>query len=152
MDCSPPGSSVHGISQVRILVWDCHFLLQKIFLSQASNLGLLHCRQILNQLSYEGSPPDVDEWGRKTAHMRQPLARIPSLSSNPTSGYKPQGTANRISKSYTHFTAASLTMEKMCKQPNIHWQMLVHTTWYRHQRNAISPKKKEVLLCCVQQG
>ena len=21
MDCSPPGSSVHGISQVRILVW-----------------------------------------------------------------------------------------------------------------------------------
>ena len=34
----------------------CHFLLQAIFLTQRSNLGLLHCRQILYQLSYEGSP------------------------------------------------------------------------------------------------
>ena len=30
-------------------------LLQGIFLIQESNLGLLHCRQILYQLSYEGS-------------------------------------------------------------------------------------------------
>ena len=28
MDCSPPGSSVHGISQARILEVGCHFLLQ----------------------------------------------------------------------------------------------------------------------------
>ena len=31
-------------------------LLQWIFLIQESNQGLLHCRQILYQLSYEGSP------------------------------------------------------------------------------------------------
>ena len=31
---------------------DCHFLLQVIFLSQRSNLGLRHCRQILYNLSY----------------------------------------------------------------------------------------------------
>ena len=31
MDCSPPGSSIHGISQARILEWVCHFLLQGIF-------------------------------------------------------------------------------------------------------------------------
>ena len=30
-------------------------LLQQIFLTQESNRGLLHCRQILYQLSYEGS-------------------------------------------------------------------------------------------------
>ena len=30
--------------------------LQGIFLTQESNLGLLHCRQILYQLSYQGSP------------------------------------------------------------------------------------------------
>ena len=30
--------------------------LQRIFLTQESNQGLLHCRQILYQLSYEGSP------------------------------------------------------------------------------------------------
>ena len=29
-----------------------HFLLQGIFLTQGSNLGLLHCRQILYHLSY----------------------------------------------------------------------------------------------------
>ena len=31
-------------------------LLQWIFLTQESNRGLLHCRQILYQLSYQGSP------------------------------------------------------------------------------------------------
>ena len=30
------------------------FLLQKIFLTQESNQGLLHCRQILYQWSYQG--------------------------------------------------------------------------------------------------
>ena len=36
---------------------DCHFLLQRIFLTQGLNLGLLHCRQILYHLSHQGSPP-----------------------------------------------------------------------------------------------
>ena len=31
-------------------------LLQGIFLTQQSNWGLLHCRQILHQLSHQGSP------------------------------------------------------------------------------------------------
>ena len=34
----------------------CHFLLQGIFPTQGSNLGLLHCMQILYQVSYKGSP------------------------------------------------------------------------------------------------
>ena len=38
----------------------CHFLLQGIFPTQELNLGLLHCRQILHQLSYKGSP--VPPW------------------------------------------------------------------------------------------
>ena len=33
-----------------------HSLLQGIFPTQESNWGLLHCRQILYQLSYQGSP------------------------------------------------------------------------------------------------
>ena len=52
MDYSPPGS------------WDfpgkdtgvgCHFLLQGIFPTQGSNLGLLHCRQILYCPSHQGT-------------------------------------------------------------------------------------------------
>ena len=33
-------------------------LLQQIFLTQELNRGLLHCRQIIYQLSYQGSPYD----------------------------------------------------------------------------------------------
>ena len=55
MDCSPPGSIVHGILQARILEWVA-ILFSKIFPSQGSNPGLLHCRQILYSLSHLGSP------------------------------------------------------------------------------------------------
>ena len=34
----------------------CHFLLQGIFPIQGSNLGLLHCSQILYQLNHQLSP------------------------------------------------------------------------------------------------
>ena len=34
----------------------CHFLLQGTFLTQGSNPGLLHCRQMLYPLSHQGSP------------------------------------------------------------------------------------------------
>ena len=55
-DCSLPGSSVHGDSLGKKTGVGRHFLLQGIFPTQDSNLGPLHCRQILYQLSYEGSP------------------------------------------------------------------------------------------------
>ena len=94
MDCSLPGSSVHGILQARILKWVAFpfsrefpnpgikprsptlqvdslpdeppwtsknsgvgslSLFQWIFQTQKSNQGLLHCRRILYQLSYQGS-------------------------------------------------------------------------------------------------
>ena len=38
----------------------CHFLLHGIFPTQGSNLGLLHCRKILYQLSHQGSPMQWD--------------------------------------------------------------------------------------------
>ena len=41
VDCSPPGSSVHGIFQARNTAVGCHFLLQGIFLTQGSYPGLL---------------------------------------------------------------------------------------------------------------
>ena len=55
MDCVSPGSSVHGILQARITGVGCHFLLQGIFPTQGSNLGLPHCRQTLYHLSHRGS-------------------------------------------------------------------------------------------------
>ena len=55
MDSTPPGSSVHGVLQQEYWM-GCHALLQGIFPTQGSNPGLLHCRQILYQLSYVRSP------------------------------------------------------------------------------------------------
>ena len=39
-------------------------LLQGIFPTQGSNPALPHCRQILYQLSHQGSPKILDEGGR----------------------------------------------------------------------------------------
>ena len=55
MDCSLPGSSVHGIFQARELTGvGCYFLLQSIFPTQGSNPGLPHCRQTLYCLRHQG--------------------------------------------------------------------------------------------------
>ena len=58
MDCSLLGSSVYGILHGQNTGVGCHFLLQGIFPTQELNSGPLHCRQILYQLSYEGSSVD----------------------------------------------------------------------------------------------
>ena len=118
MDCSLPGSSIHGILQARILEWtaisfsrgssqprdqiqvscivDRFFticatreaqkywsgylsLLQGIFLTQELNWGLLHCRWILYQLSYQGSPVTIGTNKRKLCNLRQ--QKLPSDSS-----------------------------------------------------------------------
>ena len=59
MDCSPPGSSVHGISQASILRWVA------ISFSKGSSqprnrtwvaMQVLHCRRVLYLLSHWGSP------------------------------------------------------------------------------------------------
>ena len=55
MDCSPPGSSVHGILQARILEW----VAMPFSRTQELNPALLHCRQILYCLSHQGSPTRV---------------------------------------------------------------------------------------------
>ena len=51
-----PGSSIHGDSPGQNTRVGCHALLQGIFLTQESNWGLLHCRRVLYQLSYQRSP------------------------------------------------------------------------------------------------
>ena len=61
----PNSLGPHGLYPIRLLhPWDfpgknagvdCHFLLQGIFLTQESNPGLPHCRQMLYRLSHQGS-------------------------------------------------------------------------------------------------
>ena len=60
VDCSLPGSSVHGNSPGKNTGVGSHSLLLGIFPTQGSNLGLLHCRQTLHRLSYQGSLQQKD--------------------------------------------------------------------------------------------
>ena len=54
MDCSLPGSSVHGIFQAIVLEWTAIFFSRE-FPTQGSNPALPHCRQTLYHLSHQGS-------------------------------------------------------------------------------------------------
>ena len=65
MDCSPLGSSVHGIFQARILEWVAISFFRvsswprdQTWVSGTAKIAqvCLHCRQILYPLSYQGSP------------------------------------------------------------------------------------------------
>ena len=56
MNCSLPGSSVHGNSPGKNTAVYCHALIQGIFPTQVLNPGLPHCKWILYQLSHKGSP------------------------------------------------------------------------------------------------
>ena len=55
MDCSLPGSSVHGGLPGKNTGVGCQILCQGIFPIQGLNPGLLHCRRILYHLSHQGS-------------------------------------------------------------------------------------------------
>ena len=56
-----PWTVVHGVLQARRLEQVLFSLLQQIFPTQESNWALLHCRQILYRLSYQGSS-ERREW------------------------------------------------------------------------------------------
>ena len=59
--CDPMDYTVPGILQARITRVGSLSLLQGIFPTQGLNIGLRHCRQILYQLSHDGSPKTM-EW------------------------------------------------------------------------------------------
>ena len=64
IDCSQPGSSPRKSSGKNTGV-GCHSLLQRVFLTQGSNLSLSHCKQILYHLSDENLM--FTPWMRKKA-------------------------------------------------------------------------------------
>ena len=62
MDCSPPGSSVRGILQARILEWVAISFSKESSRFRESNTALPHCRQIFYCLSHQGSPMYTLAW------------------------------------------------------------------------------------------
>ena len=62
MNCSPPGSAVHGDPPGENTGVGYHPLFQGIFPTQGSHSGLPHCRRILYRLSHQGSPTLPTVW------------------------------------------------------------------------------------------
>ena len=75
MDCSPPGSSVHGIFPARILEWAIqYFLLQGIFPIQGLNPLLLLGKWLFFLFFFTPEPP-----GKPQAHtLGNILVRFPA--------------------------------------------------------------------------
>ena len=88
VDCSSPGSSVHGILQVRILKWIATPFSRGSSLTQGLNSSLPHCRQILYHLSKvgDGKVPAGTAW----AHSQSP-------DFSPVSPNPPQQSGARLS-------------------------------------------------------
>ena len=80
MDCGLPGNFCPRNSPGKNTGMGCHFLLQWIFPTQGSNLGLPRCRQILYHLSHQESPTQGDKilcegWCSETSSV----LRLPGL-------------------------------------------------------------------------
>ena len=76
--------TVHGILQGRILEWVAY--LQQIFMTQESNQGLQHCRQILYQLSYLESPTVIPHFAIYAATAAAKLLQSCPTLCNPIDG------------------------------------------------------------------
>ena len=128
MDCSLPGSSVHGILQANTGV-GCHALLQGIFLTQGSNLHLLWLLHMLwppYLLDFSGSSDSkVSAYNAGDSGSVPVLGRSPgegngkplqySCLENPIDSGAWWATVHRVAKSQTqlsdftslHFTSPS---------------------------------------------
>ena len=81
MGCRPPSFSVYGVLQARILEWVAITFARGIFLTQASKLGLPHCRQILYYLRHQGiatpsreeEPGGLQSWSPKESGTTERL-------------------------------------------------------------------------------
>ena len=81
----------------------CHSLLQKIFLTQSSNLDLLHCRQILYCLSHQGRPTPSRTNSKKNfpfhhrgLECKSRQSRIPGITSKFNLGVQNEEAGQRL--------------------------------------------------------
>ena len=77
LNCSPPNSSVHGISQARILQWVAISYFRGIFPTQRLNLSLLHQQAGSLLLSHLGGPPIQGLCPPKTDRFLFPKSQSP---------------------------------------------------------------------------
>ena len=116
MDCTPPGSSVHGASPVKSTRVDCHALLQSIFPTQGLNSGLLRCRRILYQLCHQESPR-ILEWAAYPLSCQSSQPRNRTGVSYITCGFFTLSLTKPLSIQVLHYLIQFLT--SMASRPSV---------------------------------
>ena len=76
LDCSLPGSSVHGILQARIQEWVAISSSSRSSWHRDETPGLLHCRQIPYHQSHQGSPNCVIHYANNYKSMDSVLLKL----------------------------------------------------------------------------
>ena len=130
MDCSSPGSSVFWDSPGKNTGVACHALLQRIFPTQVSNLGLPHCRKILYCLSY-----------RRNAKILKWVA-IPSPGYLPDPGIvrgPPELQLDSCQLSYQGSPRGIGTIKQICKLVKEHLIVQASRTLPRPDKNRFWP-------------
>ena len=123
--CDPMDYSVHGILQARILEWVAIPFSRGIVPTQGSNSSLLHCRQILYQLSHCGSLR-YNPWVREIPWRRK-WQPTPAIMTGESHGQKSLGGCSPLG----------------CKESNM-------TEWQTHRYALYSELFLHVFVCvCV---
>ena len=110
--CDPMDYSVHGILQARRLEWVAFPFSRRTFPTQGLNQGLPHCRQILYQLSHQGSPR-ILEW-----------VAYPFSSNLPNPGIKLMSPALQADSLPTELPGKTLTNKVIPKEAIGGWQCI----------------------------
>ena len=134
MDCSLPGSFVQEIFQARILEWVVIFFSRGIFLTHGSNLGLLHCRQILCRLSHQGRPSSLlrGQRVRRKCHLLRPYWTCPTCDQQTHHQSQP---AYRMAVRFHCWKVPPLSNLFGCESLTKHWSnawngaVLASTAW-----------------------
>ena len=150
MDCSPPGSSVHGDSPGKNTGLGCHTLLQGIFPTQGMNLHLLHWQAGSLPLSHLGPNQEQKEETLRSvkgllARMREMLqaqeAPPANVSGSQRTIWEPAGLCLR-----THHSmgSTSFRFESLSSSPGVrkHFRSLAEGRRGRLKPGPSSPRRQ----------
>ena len=151
----------HGLQPARLLcLWNsldkntgvgCHSFLQGIFPTQGSNLGLLHCSQVLYHLSHQGSPkiclrvaPKCHK-NKRTVKSSRKIQRQ-QISENATKSIFPgredlgwRAVSTCLSTKYLFVCKQSVQKQKWIEQEGkVASIQFVSVTYYKSHRKTIS--------------
>ena len=123
-DCSVPGSSVHGISQTKILEWVAISFFRGSSQSRDQNPCLLHREADSLPLNQQGSPtsPASNYWSVSSSQGPVPLPQSKTVQRIILAPKLPMGSAKGLITAHHSSTPFSSQLPFLCPPPRYRWQ------------------------------